>query len=86
MFNIIKERYLNKIVSLEKFDDSIRNLLMIRESDSIMENNILEVLHNGFLYETFFSDNIGFDFKFKLVRSDPKEKEIFVKIIDVEEV
>lgn len=85
MLDIIKERYLNKIMSLEKFYKNIRSLLMVDESNLILENNIHEALHDVFVYETLFSDNVGFGFEFKLIKSNPMEKEIFVKIINVDE-
>jgi hypothetical protein len=86
MLGILKYRYLNKVMDIEEFDSSIRELLMVDESNSILEYNIHDAIHNGFSYEANLGDKIGFDFKFKNIRhiGIPGE-DIVVKIVDIGE-
>jgi hypothetical protein len=86
MLGILKHRYLNKVMDIEEFDNSIRELLMVDESNSILEYNIHDAIHNGFSYEAQLGDKIGFDFKFKNVRHiGILGEDIVVKVIDVSE-
>jgi hypothetical protein len=86
MLGILKSRYLNKIMDLEEFDNKVRDLLMIDESNSILEDNIHDALHNGFSYEASLGDKIGFDFKFQLIKDiGIAVEEIMVKVIDIGE-
>jgi hypothetical protein len=86
MLWILKSRYLNKVIELEEFDNSVRDILMVDESNSILEYNIYDAIHNGFSYEAKFSDKIGFDFKFENMKQiGITGEEIIVKIIGIGE-
>jgi TPP-dependent indolepyruvate ferredoxin oxidoreductase alpha subunit len=86
MLGILRSKYLDKVIELEEFDNKIRELLIVDESDSILEYNLHDAIHNGFSYQSNFANSLGFDFKFQVMRNIglPGE-EIMVKIIAIGE-